>query len=353
MAPELLAGDYDAKADVWSVGVLTFMLLSSSLPFYGKDRVQVISKILSGKFSFSSRRWRRVGTDAKVFVRDLLELDPSIRPTAKRALELSWLSPDEEEQTEDAETSMNGALDNIQANIQAFSEYSKLKKLALMVIAYKSTSVEVGQLKELFTKFDANGTGDITLDEFKSLVSSHYDYSEAELESMFNGIDIDGSGLVHYCEFLAATMESHGAINEERIAEAFDRIDADDTGYITVSNLRDLLEDDIPPACLEEIIDEADIKGDHRISYEEFLCMWNGDSDSVLADSKINVQAKRFQHRQSSMNSSFMSSLSGELTDSERVNGSADSPRRKRDPGSGSKAFIKQKREVSVRGQWV
>jgi Ca2+-binding EF-hand superfamily protein len=53
---------------------------------------------------------------------------------------------------------------------------------------------------------------------------------------MYRGIDIDGTGSVHYIEFLAATLEAVGSIDEERLAEAFDRIDCDDTGYISIEN---------------------------------------------------------------------------------------------------------------------
>jgi len=364
MAPELLAGDYDTKADVWSVGVIAFMLLSSSLPFYGKDRVHVIKKIITGKFSFSSRRWRRISAEAKVFVRDLLEQDPEQRPSAERALKLAWLD-EEEEIDEGGKFDLNDAMDKVQANIEAFASYSKLKKLALMVIAYKSTSDEIGELKKMFERFDNDKNGEITLAEFKATLSGHYEYSDEELERMFKGIDIDGTGTVHYCEFLAATMESVGAIDEERIAEAFDRIDHDDTGYITVSNLRDFLGDDIPQEYLEDIIDEADENRDRRISYEEFLELWNGESDSALAGAGINVRMRRERYSNSRQNSldsqydssrgissSIVSSLSGdELTDSERS--VTQSPRRTltRDPGKGSKAFLKQKREVSLRGQ--
>lgn len=118
MAPELLAGDYNTKADVWSVGVITFMLLSSSLPFYGKDRVHVIKKIIAGKYSFSSRRWRRISPEAKMFVRSLLEQNPNERPSADKALALGWM---EEEVTESSEFNLHEAMDKVQANIEAFA----------------------------------------------------------------------------------------------------------------------------------------------------------------------------------------------------------------------------------------
>jgi calcium-dependent protein kinase len=264
MAPELIGGDYNSKVDVWSLGVIAFMLLSSSMPFYGQDRELVTQQILKGKHSFAARRWRLVSTEAKEFVRALLRRRPEKRPTAESALRLFWLNP---------EFNMNGSLtdieqmDTIQASMQAFAGYGTLKKLALMVVAYKSTSEEIGFLRKTFNKFDKLGDGEITLDEFKESLSEEYDYSLEEILSMFQGIDIDGTGNVHYIEFLAATIEAHGSIDEERLAEAFDRIDSDDSGFITVKDLKDFLGDDLPEAYLEKVIDDANGANDHAISY--------------------------------------------------------------------------------------
>lgn len=268
MAPELIGGDYDSKVDVWSLGVIAFMLLSSSMPFYGQDRGHVIHQILKGKYSFAARRWRMVSMEAKEFVRSLLRRRPEKRPTAESALHSSWLNP---EFNMGSDLTDIEQMDTIQASMQAFAGYGTLKKLALMVVAYKSTSEEVGFLRKTFNKFDKLGDGEITIDEFIEALSEDYDYSLEEIESMFHGIDVDGTGKVHYIEFLAATIEAHGAIDEERLAEAFDRIDSDDSGIITVKDLKDFLGDDLPDSYLEKVIDEANGAHDHAISYEGTL----------------------------------------------------------------------------------
>lgn len=67
----------------------------------------------------------------------------------------------------------------------------------------------------MFNRFDNDNDGEITLEEFRESLMEHYDYSDEEIETMFRGIDIDGTGLVHYIEFLAATIEAHGSIDEE------------------------------------------------------------------------------------------------------------------------------------------
>jgi hypothetical protein len=85
---------------------------------------------------------------------------------------------------------------------------------------------------------------------------------------------LDGSGRIRYTEFLAATIEARGAISEERLAEAFDRLDSDDSGYISAENLSEILGQDFPVDEISSIIQEADLTKDGLISYAEFLALW-------------------------------------------------------------------------------
>lgn len=304
MAPELVSGKYDAKADIWSIGVLAFMLLSSSMPFYGKTRHAVIKKVTRGKFHFSSRRWKNVSEEAKDFVKSLLQIDPADRPQAEEALNLPWIvSPiTKEEINVKADVEM---MDAIQASIQAFANYGVLKKLALMVVAYRSTTEELGFLRRMFTRFDTHHEGEITEEEFSDALAA-YNYRRDEIHELYRGIDVDGTGQVHYMEFLAATIEALGPIEEERLAEAFDRIDSDDSGFITLQNLRDFLGEEVPTESLEKIIAEADLDHSRCISYAEFLEMWNAESEQHLKVCRRDVQNRRIISREPS----FVSSIS-------------------------------------------
>lgn len=125
--------------------------------------------------------------------------------------------------------------------------------------------------------------------------------------------DVDGTNEVKYSEFLAATIEAHGAIDEERLAEAFDRIDCDDSGYITVDNLATMLGNDVPKSYLASIIDAADIKRDKRISYEEFLALWDTEQDEKRQKALEDVKRRRVLHSNSIL-SAVSSSVSALLS---------------------------------------
>lgn len=270
MAPEVLIGNYTDKADLWSIGVITYMLLSSQMPFYGRKRRHIVDQITKCQYDFKGRRWKRVTAQAKNFVEDLLVADPDERLDADGALHSIWLN---KRFTATMRGPTEDEIDTTNETLKNYVNYSNLKKLALMVIAHKSTSEEIGILRKVFQKYDTAKDGTIRFEEFKEGFSQ-YGFPEEEITRMFEAVDLDGTGHIRYTEFLAATIEAHGAIDEERLAEAFDRLDSDDSGYISAENLREILGDEFPQERIEEIISEADLTQDNRISYPEFLALW-------------------------------------------------------------------------------
>jgi len=278
MAPEVITGDYTNKADLWSVGVLAFMLLSSQMPFFGQTRKIVVDKVLKCRYKMKSKAWRKVSPYAKGFVMELLQMNPEKRPTADAALHHPWLR----KALKDSECTSQETLNRIPATMQKFASYRSLKKLALMVVSHKSTSEDIGVIQKVFKRFESHG--EITFSEFKEALvfESHHEYSELELEEMFRGANLDNTGILKYTEFVAATIEAHGSLSEERVAEAFDRLDSDDDGFITIDDLHDLLGEQLPDDYLDQVIDEADSNSDHKISYEEFAAMWDRQYEKTM-----------------------------------------------------------------------
>jgi len=283
MAPEVLKKNYTSKADVWSVGVLAYMLLSSQMPFYGRKRREVVKKISKSTFDFKGRRWSTISSQAKDFVTELLIQDPTERPTAEEARKALWVNTG---QSSFSSMRTDEGMAVVNESMERYSALKILQKLALMVIAHKSTSEEIGFLRKAFKRYDSEQDGTISLVEFKKCLSVH-EYSESYMEHLFREMDLDGTGEIKYTEFLAASIESTGLITEERLAEAFDRLDGNDSGFITVDNLRAILGDEVSSDYVEGIIAESGIHEDKRISYDEFLSLW--DLDLEVEERKLEV----------------------------------------------------------------
>jgi len=82
-------------------------------------------------------------------------------------------------------------------------------------------------------------------------------------------------------------------VTEERLAEAFDQLDCDDTGYISVENIRDLLGESVPEKYIKHVIAEADLRNDNKVTYDEFLYMWRQDIEDRNIAVLRTISAKR------------------------------------------------------------
>ena len=93
-APEvLLSMPYDKSVDLWSLGAVSYVVLSGTMPFKGKTDKEVAAAVLKAKYTFTnSKIWDNISDSAKDFVTNLLVRDPTKRMTADKALAHEWLN---------------------------------------------------------------------------------------------------------------------------------------------------------------------------------------------------------------------------------------------------------------------
>ena len=108
MAPEVIKENYNEKCDIWSCGVILYIILSGQMPFSGASKQAITNQILNGQYSLSGPDWAYVSPEAKQFVRRLMTQDYTKRPSAAEALKDPWITMksaedvNEEPLTEDA-----------------------------------------------------------------------------------------------------------------------------------------------------------------------------------------------------------------------------------------------------------
>jgi len=83
IAPEVLNHDYGKECDIWSTGVLAYIILSGIPPFNGGSDAEIMAAIRSGKFTFDGAVWKGISSMAKEFIKSLLTFDPKKRPSAE------------------------------------------------------------------------------------------------------------------------------------------------------------------------------------------------------------------------------------------------------------------------------
>jgi len=194
MSPQVLQGVYSSQADLWSVGVMSYMLLSASKPFYSRRRKKMIDLIMRGSVYFDCVTWTDISAEGKDFVSKLLVVDPKIRMTAKQALEHPWIMDRDKWHDDKPSEEILAKLDKTMLN---YKQTSQLKKVALTVIAHRSTSKELMQLRKIFDSFDTERNGVLSFDEFKAALEK-MGYADEDINDIFSSIDLNQNGQIMY-----------------------------------------------------------------------------------------------------------------------------------------------------------
>ena len=280
IAPEVLDGKYDYKADLWSVGIVVYMLLTGRPPFDGPNEKAIFRKIRNGIVDFSAPVWGRISPHAETLVRNLLQGDPTKRWDAEQALQSPWFKSFHDSLKAEFETDVDIG-HSVVTSLSNFVKYGRLKKAALMVIAHSKTHDELRELSAAFRAMDTDNSGEITIAELRDLLQKYGVMSETAVKVIFDGIDVDASGSIQYYEFLAATVEARCLVDRDAFVEAFDRI-AGGKEFITRADLTKLLGQST--AQTRRIIAELDKNKDGVISLAEFLELYVDEHESEIVE---------------------------------------------------------------------
>ncbi|XP_071730905.1 calcium-dependent protein kinase 2 isoform X2 [Rutidosis leptorrhynchoides] len=269
IAPEVLKRKYGPEVDIWSIGVMLYILLCGVPPFWAESEHGIFNAILRGYVDFTSDPWPTISPQAKDLVRKMLNSDPKQRMTAHQVLAHPWIKEDGE--------APDTPLDNaVMSRLKQFRAMNKFKKVALRVIAGCLSEEEIMGLKEMFKGMDTDNSGTITLEELKHGLSKQgTKLTENEVKQLMEAADADGNGTIDYEEFITATMHMNRMDREEHLYTAFQYFDKDNSGYITIEEMEQAIREYgmNDGRDIKEIVSEIDTDNDGRINYDEFVAM--------------------------------------------------------------------------------
>ncbi|KAL3639572.1 Calcium-dependent protein kinase 10 [Castilleja foliolosa] len=277
MAPEVLKRNYGPEVDIWSAGVILYILLCGVPPFWAETEQGVALAILRGVIDFKREPWPQVSENAKNLVRQMLEPDPKRRLTAQQVLDHPWI--------QNSKKASNVPLgDIVRTRLKQFSVMNRFKKRALRVIAEHLSVEEVEVIRDMFALMDTDNDGKVTYEELKAgLHRVGSQLAEPEIKLLMDVADVDGNGVLDYGEFVAVTIHLQRIENDEHIRRAFMFFDKDGSGYIELDELRQALVDDSSGEAdldvVNDIMREVDTDKDGQISYDEFVAMMKTGTD--------------------------------------------------------------------------
>ncbi|XP_024357118.1 calcium-dependent protein kinase 26 isoform X2 [Physcomitrium patens] len=268
VAPEVLRRKYGPESDIWSAGVILYILLSGVPPFWADTEDGIFAEVLKAKVDFDTDPWPKISKDAKDLIRKILNPDVKARLTASEVLAHPWVREKGVASTKPMDSS-------VQNRLKRFAAMNKMKKLAVRVIAQSMSEEEIAGLRNIFKIMDVDGSGTITFEELKQgLQKVGSNMREADVRDLMDAADVDKNGTIDYGEFLAATINMNKVEREENMLAAFRYLDKDNSGYITGEELQNACaEFNMGEMNLEDLMRDVDLDNDGRIDYQEFVAM--------------------------------------------------------------------------------
>jgi len=294
IAPEVLRRSYTEKCDLWSCGIIMYILLCGYPPFSGDSTEEIIEAVMSGKFSMEGHEWKKISSDAKDLINKLLEFKPDKRISAQEAINHKWI------ESKNEEIELNEKIDdevwkNVLINIKNFNAKEKLQQATIaFIIHFQFASQENKELKKIFKKLDINGDGRLTYKELKDGFTKldpkdrEIGITEADLNRIIEDVDQDMNGFIEYEEFLRVTVNKRSIISQNNLKLAFDKFDENGDGKLSMDEIKKVL-GSTDNDYIKELIFKIDDNGDGEVSFDEFEVMMK----KILIDRDDNPLTKK------------------------------------------------------------
>lgn len=225
IAPEVIAGSYNEKCDIWSLGVLLYMMLCGQPPFYASTRKEIMEKIVKGRYQFKGKIWNVISPEAKDLISQMLTLNPSERPSCREVLSHTWFNKDEV-------PTMGTALylDNMRKHSVGKFNFKISSQLIQAVLTFIATNLihhkDTKELEAAFKRLDVNQDGRLSKAELTAgfqKIYPHYDdlQIKALVNEVFENADFDMSGQIDYTEYLISAMNKQILVSRDKLQKAF------------------------------------------------------------------------------------------------------------------------------------
>ena len=273
IAPEVIQKKYNSKCDLWSCGVIMFVLLTKKPPFGGRNEMMIMQNVQIGEYK--SQLLDKYSPYAKDLVSKLLERDIKKRINAEMALNHPWFDVFKcKEILNDIQD--KDMIKRFINNLKNYSSKSIIQETALAYLVHNYPDLEeVVNACKLFGKIDIKGNGKITLKELsdglcKLLKNKNM---EEEAKKIFENLDIDDNNYLEYEEFVRAAIDKSVFLTNDALRLTFKFFDKENKEKITFDSILKIFENNIkkgvninPEEELKKIIKDIKVKTDEDLS---------------------------------------------------------------------------------------
>lgn len=236
IAPEVFDGFYNEKCDLWSCGVIMYILLSGTPPFTGLSSYQIVSRIRKAKYSLEDSVWSHISPSGKLLLQKLLEKDPKKRISAAEAYKDPWIRDLSPESRND---------EDIQRLVLRLSEFNRTNKLKEAIQTFILTQVmmsqELSSIEKTFKALDVDGDGVISKNEILNyfLLTMNQQEAVKETDRIFD--KLNGKEVIEHIEFMRIAVESKIWLSHENLRRAFLIFDRENNGKVSRDEIINIL----------------------------------------------------------------------------------------------------------------
>lgn len=282
-APEVLSNKYSQAADIWSVGVIAFVLLAGSMPFGGSGMARSIAR---GEYDFHAVAWSKLSFSAMDFVRDLLVVNASERVTAAKAVQHSWIQ-------RYAPRRSSAITRPVLAGLQDHARASRLERACLLSMAWSLGREEQAKVRDAFLELDSGGKSYIDFNDIRQAelrmrklpANEKQPQLDEEITSIFDALDPLLNRCMYYTNFLAAMCGTRIAYQDGHLQEAFRRFDCSEPGHISPESIAAILGRPFEGAEPEDILCESEFA--HGASFSELRLFMQAEKAPLLKSQSV------------------------------------------------------------------
>ncbi|GBG30024.1 Protein kinase, putative [Hondaea fermentalgiana] len=271
---------YGEPCDIWSMGVILYILLVGYPPFYHENVRELFKQIRRGQYEFHAEQWGNISKDAKDLVSRMLVTDPTKRLTCEEVLAHRWMK-----------NAPSAELDSTLDQMKKLRAKQRFRAAAMAVI----WGAQLGMRRRLQTLVDSSEANCFNLEELQRIRASfqlhafeeqldrasfhsamrRLGFEDVPFDRMFDLFDINGAGAIDYRTFLVNLAVLRKS-EREALELCFNIYDEDGSGHISKQNVGKVLSTLLGAApetaseTLERIFQRVDVNGDELISFEEF-----------------------------------------------------------------------------------
>ena len=272
IAPEVLNKSYNEKCDIWSAGVVLYVMLTGNFPFVGKTSQKLFENIKSGKYKTTGKEWEAISPQAKDLIKKMLELNTNKRISASECLKSPFIS------CISTQEKVPDLLPNVLSNIYKLNAREKIQQATIALIVHNiQQNDQIERLKGIFELLDLNKDGQLTYAEikeaFRQIFPDNY-ITEEKMKFILDRIDDNKDGVISYEEFLRVTIDEKILLEKNNLKLAFDKFDLNKDGKLSKEELLNIL-DNGASDYVDDLLNLIDKNKDGYISFDEFCHLMN------------------------------------------------------------------------------